>query len=537
MYDLLFSGGMVADGTGEAPFPADVAVIDDQIVAIGELASAPARRRIDARGKVIAPGFIDIHSHSDWSILANPEARSSIYQGVTTEIMGNCGFSFAPTDDPDKVRPLVPVYLRDLVDINWRTFGDYLSQIELRQPAINVGHLVGHHALRLTAVGFEARPPTAAEQAAMERALAQAIDEGGVGLSFGLEYTPGVNATYDEMMSLARVVAERGGIVTIHMRNQDDEYIDAVNEALDMTRQTGVRLQISHIPPHLGNSPDDWPRALALVEDEIRQGRSVGFDAHPYLWGGTLLTRALPPWAFNGGTQALLARLRTPQLRHAMKADPNKTLRAFETGEWDKFILTYTKHSRHLIGKTIAEIAAELQLGDPYDAVFEILLKEGEDLFGALWVTELIEPDIQQDILRHPITILESDGMTLSMDGPLSDVGWHPRCFGWTARVLGEHVRESGLLTLAGAIHKMTLKPAERMGLSRRGAVKAGFFADLVVFDAATIEDKATYRQPNQYPGGIDYVVVNGQLALEQGKQTTNRGGRVLRYTPAQGVI
>jgi N-acyl-D-aspartate/D-glutamate deacylase len=536
MYDLVFAGGTVIDGTGRPAFAADVAVNNDRIVGVGTLTGESARRRIDARGKIIAPGFIDIHSHSDWSILANPEAKSSIHQGVTTEVMGNCGFSFAPTDDPEKIRPLVPVYLRDLVEINWRSFAEYLGEIEQHRPAINVAHLVGHHALRLTAIGFDARPPTPDEQHAMEQALMQALSEGGIGLSFGLEYTPGVNATYDEMLGLARVAAEQGAIVTIHMRNQDGGYIDAINESLNMTRSTGVRLQISHIPPHLGNPLDDWSKALALVEEEIQHGHSVGFDAHPYLWGGTLLTRALPAWAFNGGTEALLARLRDPAARQAMKDDPNKTLRSFETGEWDKFIVTYVKHRREVIGKTLTEIAAEMNYDDPYDAVFDILLNEGEDLFGALWVTELIEPEIQQDILRHPLTIIESDGMTLATDGPLSEVGWHPRCFGWTARLLGEHVREHSLLSLETAIHKMTLKGAERFGINGRGIVQAGAYADLVMFDAQTVNDNANYRQPNQYPAGIEYVLVNGKIAIEAGQETDQRGGKVLRYQAGQGV-
>ena len=537
MYDLLFVGGTIVDGTGKPRYSADVGVLEDRIAAIGQLGSEPARQKIEVQGKVIAPGFIDIHSHSDWSILANPAAKSSIHQGVTTEVMGNCGFSFAPTDDPARVKPLVPVYLRDLVEIDWRSFGEYLTRIEQQRPAINVSHLVGHHALRLTAIGFEARSPTVEEQAAMEAALSEAMNEGGIGLSFGLEYTPGVNSTYPEMIGLARVVAEHQGIVTIHMRNQDDKYIDAINEALDMTRETGVRLQISHIPPHLGNPPDDWPQALELIQREIDKGLPVGFDAHPYLWGGTVLTRALPPWAFNGGIEALLARLRDPKIRQEMKDYPDKTLRSFEEGQWDKFILTYTKHSRHLVGKTLAEIAEELQVADPYDAVFDILLNEGEDLFGALWVTELIEPEVQREILLHPHTILESDGMTLTTDGPLGQIGWHPRCFGWTARTLSEHVRDRGLLTLEEAIHKMTLKPAQRINLDSRGVLKPNYFADLVVFDERTIQDNATYRQPSQYPSGIEFVVVNGQVALEQGVQTKQRGGRVLRFIPAQGVV
>lgn len=537
LHDIVFTGGSVIDGTGGAAFPADVAVRGDRIVAVGKLDGETAHRRIDISGKTIAPGFIDSHSHSDWSILANPEAKSSIRQGVTTEVMGNCGFSFAPTDDPEKIRPLVPVYLRDLVELNWKSFDEYLREIERHRPAINVIHLVGHHALRLTAIGFEARPPTADEQKAMELALRKALEEGGIGVSFGLEYTPGVNATYDEMLGLARVAADLGAIVTIHMRNQDGGYIDSINESLNMSRSTGVRLQISHVPPHAGNSLDDWPRALALVEEEIRNGHSVGFDAHPYLWGGTVLTRALPAWAFNGGTEALLERLRDPAMRQAMKDDPNKTLRSFETGEWDRFIVTYVKRRRDFVGKTIAEIAAEMGHDDPYDALFDILLSEGEDLFGALCVTELIEPEVQHDILRHPLTIIESDGMTLSADGPLRHVGWHPRCFGWTARLLGEHVRANNLLTLEEAIHKMTLKAAERFKIADRGVIRAGSFADLVVFDAQTIADVATYRQPNQYPSGIEYVLVNGNMAVEQGQETAERGGRILRYRAAEGVV
>jgi N-acyl-D-aspartate/D-glutamate deacylase len=318
-------------------------------------------------------------------------------------------------------------------------------------------------------------------------------------------------------------------MVAIHLRNQEDRYLEAIDEALEMARQADVNLQLSHIPPHRGTPRDFWPRALELIEREAERGRRVGFDAHPYLWGGTVLTTVLPSWAFAGGPTAILQRLRDPAVRAAIKANPPEMLRAVSAGEWDKFILTYTRQSRQLVGKTLVEIAAELNTADPYDAVFEILLAEGEDLFGALWVTELIEPEVQRQILRHPGTIVESDGMTLATDGPLGHIGWHPRCFGWTARLLGEHVREARVLSLEEAIHKLTLKPAEKVGLDRRGALRPGYYADLVVFDPRTIQDNASYRQPARYPNGFGYVVVNGEIALARGDRSAQRTGSVLR--------
>ena len=267
-----------------------------------------------------------------------------------------------------------------------------------------------------------------------------------------------------------------------------------------------------------------------MVEREMARGLSVGFDAHPYLWGGTLLTIVLPPWAFEGGVDAILARLRDPRVREEIKRYPDTMLKGvMNAGHWEDFVITYTKHSRHLVGKSIAEIAVEQGVKDPFDLVFDILLAEGDALFGALWVTHIVDEAVQPEILRHPATIIMSDGMTLSTEGPLRQVGWHPRCFGWTARLLGDHVRERKLLTLEQAVHKITQQPAERIGLDRRGVVKEGCFADLVVFDEGAIRDCATYKRPSQYPEGIDYVVVNGRLAVEHGQEAVQRCGRVLR--------
>lgn len=506
----------------------DVAVAGGRIVALGQLADSKAKQVIDANGRVIAPGFIDIHSHSDWTLLLNPQAESSIRQGVTTEVVGNCGMSYAPVWNKTMLLTLVPTYLRDQVDIKWRSFGEYLDTLRTSGSAINIVHLVGHLALRIAVMGFDARPPSPSELEEMQGLLEESLASGAGGLSFGLEYSPGSNASREELVALARVAARRSLLCSIHVRSQDYGYIAALKEAIDFAAQVGANLQISHITPHAGLEPGIVDRALCLVRRGREEGVDVNFDAHPYSRNMTFLTTYLPPWAFEGGTSALLQRLADPGERHNIKQYRGRLFQPlYDLGQWDRFVVCYSQNSHDLVGKSIAEIGRARQV-DADDAIMDIMLREGEGIHSLMWLVEGTEESAIPSVLSDAEGMVASDGLALSSTGPLSELSLHPRCWGWTARLLGYFVREQRLLRLEEAVHKITGMAASKIGLRGRGIVAEGKSADLVVFDPGTIKDRATYENPNQPPSGIDCVIVNGQIVLGQTGQNTTLPGEVL---------
>ena len=531
MLELIIINGHVVDGKGSPRAKQDVGIGGNKVVRVGDLGGQPAARVIDANGLIVAPGFIDIHSHSDWTLLLNPRAESSVRQGVTTEVVGNCGHSYAPVRDKDMLLTIVPEYLRDEIEVDWVSFGDFLRKLESQGMAINIAHLVGHLALRIAAMGFDPRVPTASELEDMKSLLKEALDQGAAGLSFGLEYPPGPSAAQEEMVALCRVVAEKGLLCSIHMRNQDYGYLEAVEEAVDLARQSGVNLEISHIPPHAGIDGKAGEKALQMVQEARDEGLNVNCDAHPYLWCMTMLATYLPPWVFEGGVGKALERLSNPTIREEMKRYDKRLFQPiYDRGEWDRFVLCHSKSSPELMGKDFIEIANLLGV-EPSDAVYEILLKEGEGLYSPMWLVKGIAEEAQPPILRDRNTIFESDGMALAQYGPLSKLKLHPRCWGWTAKFLGGHVRENGLMTLEEAVHKMTAKTAKKVGLNDRGVLKEGKVADVVVFNPNTIEDKSTYADPNHHPIGIEYVIVNGEVVVDNGKQTGALPGAVLRFS------
>ena len=527
-FDWLIRGATLVDGSGAPARPADVAIAGERIAAVGRLpSSAEAARVLDASGRHLCPGFVDIHSHSDFTLMLNRPASSALRQGVTTEVVGNCGISFAPASG-DGVRAMMPRYLHRL-PIDWRGFGDYLSRLATGGLAENVAHLVGNGAVRLTVMGFADRTATADELARMEQLVEEAMASGAIGLSAGLEYPPGNLASRDELVALCRVVARHGGLFAVHMRNQDAGYLGAVAEAIEIAERSGARLQISHLPPHRDTAPPGAAEsAIGLIRPAQARGVEISFDVHPYLWGLTFPTALLPPGALEGGPFRLIERLGDPDFRRAVRDYPNALPQYLRRGQPEKIVLRYAERSADFVGKSVAEIADALGV-DPYEAVFELLRAEGEGLAGMMWITELVdEPDLEY-LLQQPECFVASDGMALTTDGPLADVAYHPRCFGWTARLLERYVREKRLLTLPEAVAKMTARPAAKCGLGGRGVVREGARADLVVLDASAIHDNATYQRPNAYPSGVSAVFVNGELVVADGRQRDVRPGEVIR--------
>ncbi len=526
MLDLLFRRVQVFDGSGGEPFVADVGVQGERIALVGADGREPAARRIDADGLALAPGFIDMHSHADLTLPAFPQARNSVQQGVTTEVVGNCGFSAAPVveERAEELRRFVHG-LGPYLDWSWRSFGDYLDTLDQRQPANNIVALVGHSALRLAVLGLDNRPARADELERMAGLLRQALAEGAWGMSSGLVYPPSAFAGTDELVALGRVLAERDALYFSHIRGEGETLLEALREAATIGEQAGIRVQVSHLKASGRPAWGSMPAALAQLEAARARGVRLHADAYPYTAGSTYLSQLLPTWAYDGGIEALLGRLRSPdqrqQLRAAMeRGDPATIHRQVE---FDRVLLTATVHERNRRweGKTLAS-AARAADQDPYDFLFDLLADEQA---GTVMIIFLMHEDDVRRALSWPHTAIGSDLLGVFSDSARV----HPRAYGTFVRVLGHYARDEGLFPLAEAIRKMTGLPAEILGLRDRGRVQPGLVADLAVFDPARVIDRATYEQPTLAPAGVEFVVVNGQLALDSGRLTGLRAGRTLR--------
>ena len=498
-------------------------------MAIGDLSRETAGRTLTVSGKVLAPGFIDMHSHSDWRLWANRRAESKVRQGVTTEVVGNCGFSPAPVvaEHLDDLRGFA-LYLPKAMDFRWRSMGEYLDAFDADGLGVNVVQLVGHGALRIAAMGFARRAPTATEMTTMTRLLAQALDAGAWGLSTGLIYAPGSYATTDELVTLARTAARGRGLYASHIRGEGAMLLDAINEAIHIGREAELSVQVSHLK---AAGRPNWGKvtsALALIDEACAAGLDVQADVYPYTASSTTLRTLLPDWALEGGVAAMIERLRSAEVRERIRRE----LEAPETGQslldrvgWQNIMIAYCARRKDAEGKRLSDLGAARGM-DPLDAALELIVDEAGKASVILF--QLDEQDLRQ-ALAHPRVMIGSDGSALAVHGELSEGKPHPRSYGTFPRVLGEYAREQRLLSLQEAVHKMTGLPARRLGLRDRGVVRAGARADLVVFDPKRVTDRATYEAPHRYPEGIEHVLVNGRFVIKDGEHTGSLPGRVLR--------
>ena len=542
-FDLIICDGVVVDGTGNLWFKADIGIKNGKIVSVGKLKRSVADEVIDASGLIVCPGFIDVHSHSDFTLLVNPRAESKVRQGVTTEIIGNCGFSAAPLTSEYALNWASKRLAKFNLKPTWRTFGDYLDYLDKLGLSINVASLVGHSTVRICVMNFDAREPSSDELSEMKRLIAEAMEDGAFGMSTGLVYPPGRYAKTEEIIELCRVVASYRGVYASHIRGERETIVEAVLEAIRIGEESGVSVQISHHPAKIGG----WGRSrdtLKLIDEARSRGVDVTCDLHPYIAGSTGLSSLLPPWAQEGGASKIIERLMDPQIRERIIRDMIEEpvpgpgpCGLVKRGMWDRLFLVYCKRNRDLVGLSFAEIAKRMGV-DPFTAYFNLLIEEK----GSGYVLGFYynEDDIRR-VLLHSASMIGSDGYALAPYGVLGEGRMHPRSYGTFPMVIRKYVKGvsrselmndegSSIISIEEAIKKMTSLPAQKFGLLDRGIIRPGFWADIVIFNLKEISDTATYLNPYQYPVGIKYVLVNGELVIKEGEHTGKMAGRVLRH-------
>jgi N-acyl-D-amino-acid deacylase len=524
-FDLVLKGATILDGTGAPAFPGDVGILGDGIAAVGDIGAGQAKRVLDVSGLHVAPGFIDIHSHSDFTVLVYPTADSRVLQGVTTEITGNCGSSAAPlmgvaADENRKD------WKENDIDADWTDVASYFARIEKTRVSLNQAMLLGQGTLRENAIGMADRPLTADEMKGVLRAVEEGIEQGAWGLSTGLEYTPGRYTPTAEIVAMARAVARRGGFYASHIRNEERLLLEAVDEAIRIGREAGIRVEISHVKASGRGNWDKQFASLSLIESARRDGVAVLGDAYPYTAYSTGLTVTFPSWALEGGTSAILARLRGPE-RERIRKEVNDYVLNGDPGDYALIVIASvkTEGNRPFVGKNLAEVA-EVWKAEPAEALLRLVEEEETSVS---YVGHGMSPENVERVLRHPLVMIGSDGVSMAPVGKALHSRPHPRSYGAYPRVLGYYARERRLFDLPAAVRKMTSLPADQVGLSDRGRIARGKKADLVVFDAAAVKDVATFEDPHRYPLGIVHVLVNGVPVVEKGAHTGARPGRVLR--------
>jgi N-acyl-D-aspartate/D-glutamate deacylase len=535
-FDLVIANGRIVDGTGSPWYAGDVGLRGGRIAAIGRLGGAPARRTIDAGGRVVAPGFIDMLGQSDLSILIEPRLPSKIFQGITTEATGEGG-SAAPLDER-VIRADRVGYEHFGITPDWRDFAGYFARLEKQRIGINFASYVGATQVRRLVVGEANRAPTPQELDRMRALVARAMEQGAVGLSTSLQYAPAPYATTEELIALAAEAARHGGIYATHMRSEGDAVLPALDEAIRIGREAKIPVEIWHLKAAGKRNWGRMPEIVAKIEAARRAGVDVAADTYAYPAWFNSLSAFVPPWAHEGGSEALVARLKDPAQRQRIRREMETPEGGWDN-EWQEIpgpeaVLIGAVHAQELLplqGQTLAAVAKAWN-EDPIDALFDLLVKD--EGFTSVAVFGMSEPDVLL-ALQQPWTSINNDSQGTSPEGRLGREHPHPRAYGTFPRILRKYVREEGKLKLEEAIRKFTGLPAGRLRLADRGLIKQGMWADLVVFDPERVRDLATFEKPNQLSQGMDYVLVNGVPVIDGGKMTGALPGMVLRGPGWQG--
>jgi N-acyl-D-amino-acid deacylase len=529
-YDVIIRGGHVIDGAGNPWMKADVGIRGGRIVRVGRLDDAQASRVIDATSQVVTPGFIDMHTHSEYALLYDGNAQSKIRQGVTTEVIGEVA-SPGPIEGP-AVEPAKEMLRGFNVDLTWNTLDGYFQRLLKSGSSVNVASYVSSCQVRSDVIGYENRPPTGNELEKMRRLVATTMEQGAFGLTNALEATCGYTKT-DQLIELAKVISKYGGIYATHIRGEGDTILESVREAIEIGEAANIPVEIFHLKVAGSNNWGRMPEVVALIDSARARGVDINANQYPYIAAFHPMLPLLPPWALEGGVDKTMERLRDVQLRSRMKHDIENGLPDWnsngvrESDGWQGIVIANTRTDRNapVSGKTLEELG-RVRGKDPADAFFDLLLDEHGQVLCLLFMMN--EKDVQT-ALREPWLDIASDGSSLTVEGLLGAGHPHPRNDGTFPRVLGHYVRDEKVLTLEDAVRRMTSPSAQRLGLKDRGLLRGGYWADIVVFDPNRIRDTGTFANPKQYPEGINYVLVNGRVVIDRGNHTGERPGMALR--------
>ncbi|MFG6114792.1 amidohydrolase family protein [Halobacillus sp. MO56] len=535
MYDLLIRNGKIIDGTGSPWYYGDIAIENGKIARIGKLDDVEAAEVIDANHQIVSPGFIDMHTHSDLVIIDETLIEAKVRQGITTDLLGQDGIAAAPLP-ANYVSPwrknLAGLDGTPPIEWDWDTVEQYLDKIERNEPSYNLATLAPHGNIRMEVMGLDNRPATADEIKQMQEVLRRSLDEGAVGLSTGLIYPPCCFAEMEELEALCQVIAEYGVPLVIHQRSEGDEILESMQELIDMMKRCGAHLHFSHLK---NCGKDNWhktPEVLAKIDQARADGLEVTFDQYPYTAGSTMLSAILPPWAHDGGTEAMLEKLETPELRQRIVKEMASALKGWDSmskwAGWDGIVITSvdSPENNSFVGKTIEQIGAMKGRQDYAELALDLILEE-KNAVGM--IDFVMDEESVKKILAHPAGTIGSDGL---LGGEP-----HPRAYGSFPRILGKYVREEKVLPLEDMIRRMTSQPARIIGLQDRGIIREGLAADIVIFNPDKVIDQATYENPRQFNKGIQTVIVNGQVVIHGEEAFRKPAGEVFRRSYATAPL
>ncbi|MBA7520961.1 D-aminoacylase [subsurface metagenome] len=531
IFDIVIKGGEIFDGTSNPSFEADIGIKEGKIVKTGDIIKKGSTT-IDAKGLVVSPGFIDMHNHADHTILAFPNAECYIMQGVTTSLVGNCGLSMAPinSDNFEFIKSYLSPFLRSDFDYmwDWRSSKEYFEKIRKNQIAINLAYLVGQGTLRIAVKGFEMTRASKEEMDTMKTILKQELEEGAFGLSTGLAYPPGSYSTTEELVELADVLKKYNALYATHIRSESDQLLESVEEVIKIGEENNIPVEISH---HKAIGKENWGKvkdSLKMLKRARQRGVDINCDVYPYTAGMTTISYLLPRWSLEGGIEKMLERLKNQEERLKIEKDITeermKGDNLIKGIGWENIMIAECPLDKDAEGKSLEVIFKERnQFHQPFKAFFDWFIKiKGE----ATMITFCMDEEDLKTVLSNPLSTIISDSWVISPNGGGKP---HPRGYGSFPRILGKYVREEKLLTLEESIKKMTSLPANKIGLKDRGILKEGYCADITIFNKDEIKDKATFENPHQYPEGVYHVIVNGQLAVNNGEITGLKPGKILK--------